>query len=109
MKKGLFITFEGGEACGKSTQVQLFKQYVQTRKDKDNFLRCHSRVSQLSPKVAYAEVTHVLLVVHQADRVDVKPIQERVLVGGDFASPHHRLEIVQDFRVDFRPHQDPKT
>lgn len=38
MKKGLFITFEGGEACGKSTQVQFFKQYVQTRKDKDIFV-----------------------------------------------------------------------
>lgn len=38
MKNGLFITFEGGDACGKSTQVKLFKEYIATRKDKDDFV-----------------------------------------------------------------------
>lgn len=29
MKKGFLISFEGGEACGKSTQIKLFKEYLQ--------------------------------------------------------------------------------
>ncbi len=32
MKKGLLVSFEGGEACGKSTQIKLFEQYLQKNK-----------------------------------------------------------------------------
>lgn len=38
MKKGIFITYEGGEACGKSTQIKMLKDYVNTLKNKDDFL-----------------------------------------------------------------------
>lgn len=32
MKKSFIISFEGGEACGKSTQVKLFKEYLDKNK-----------------------------------------------------------------------------
>ena len=38
MKKGLFISIEGGEACGKSTQVKLLKEYIDSLPNKDDFI-----------------------------------------------------------------------
>ena len=38
MNKGLFITFEGGEACGKTTQVEKLKAYINSLDNRDNFL-----------------------------------------------------------------------
>ncbi len=32
MKKGFLVTFEGGEGCGKSTQIQLFSKYLEEQK-----------------------------------------------------------------------------
>lgn len=38
MKNGVFISIEGGEACGKSTQVKKLKEYINACKNKDNFI-----------------------------------------------------------------------
>lgn len=38
MKKGYFITLEGGEACGKSTQVRMLKEYLDKQVNHDDFL-----------------------------------------------------------------------
>lgn len=38
MYKGKFITFEGGEACGKTTQVNKLKEYINSLPNKDQFV-----------------------------------------------------------------------
>ncbi len=32
MKRGMLVSFEGGEACGKSTQIKLFEEYLKQNK-----------------------------------------------------------------------------
>ena len=38
MYKGKFITFEGGEACGKTTQVNKLKEYINSLPNREKFL-----------------------------------------------------------------------
>lgn len=38
MKKGFLISFEGGDACGKSTQIKLFEEYLKDKKV--DFIKC---------------------------------------------------------------------
>lgn len=38
MNKGIFITFEGGEACGKTTQVNKLKEYIASLPNSNRFI-----------------------------------------------------------------------
>lgn len=63
MEKGYFISIEGGEACGKSTQINKLKEYISTLSNKDDFIY----VREPGGTPLAEEIRHLLLT-YEKDR-----------------------------------------
>jgi len=87
-KKGMFITFEGCEGCGKSTQSELLKQYLQdkgfnvilTREPGGNIVAEKIRSILLNPNFKIASMCELFL--YEAARIQhlydiIKPNLEK--------------------------------
>jgi len=83
-QQGFFITFEGGEGCGKTTQIQLLNERLQSD------ILGHSPVITREPGgVPAAELIRGLLVTGDTDKW--RPVTEAFLVS---AARHEHVEQV---------------
>lgn len=73
MKKGFLITFEGGEGCGKSTQIRLFSDYLRSKKV--DFV--------LTKEPGETEIGEQLREILLNSKSDISPITELFLMTAD--------------------------
>lgn len=81
MKKGLFITFEGADGCGKTTQMELLAEYLQ-KTGKDVVLTREPGGKGLGEKVR-----EILLNYEAMSQTDVNPFY--------FLQTEHKILILQ--------------
>ena len=55
MSKGLFITFEGGDGCGKTTQIKLLDEYLRSKGYKVVLTRTDDTFVSLEDRVSISE------------------------------------------------------
>jgi dTMP kinase len=84
MKRGLFVTFEGIEGCGKSTQVQLASSWLQT-KNIPHLVTREPGGTQIG-----TEIRKILL---SENTVELQPVSEALLYLADRFQ--HIVEVIR--------------